>query len=298
MDRPKTYSEETQTTVPVSLIIDHPDIKYRELNEGHVNELYNSISRSGLDTPLTVWNGGSAKGREVDIPGKGKRPATFLIAGLHRRAALKRLLKDDKKRFDELFPNGVPVMVKSGEMQDFLALQLRENILRQDMSLKQIYPIMKRLRKEFDMKQKEIAKAIGKSEAYVSQVFDSADTLGDAETDEIAEEGGTVTDARKGAKKVKELIKGGKNKEAAKKEVVSSIKAKLKAKKASGRKRDDRRVSAKQLFKRYSALPKGMKTGEKIVLLENILGYLAGDENYALPEEVAQEAEESEDNEE
>jgi ParB-like chromosome segregation protein Spo0J len=281
------------TTVPLSHIVDHEEVKYRALNKDHVDALAKNIAENGLDTPITVWNGGSSKGEQITVEGSDKKiPATFLIAGLHRRAAIRKIKKDTPERYKELFPNGVPVVVKSGEMADFLSLQLRENVLREEMEVSQILPIIKRLKKEFGLKQREIAKRIGKGESYVSQILDAEETLGESETEDLAEEGATLTDVRNAAKKVKEAVKKGKDKEKAKKEVVAATKSKVQQKKATGRQRDERKVSAKALWNRFLSLPRGVKMGRKLEISVGALGYLAGDEEFAtLPKELREDVE-------
>jgi transcriptional regulator with XRE-family HTH domain len=274
------------------MIVDAEDVPYRPVDAAWAEELSHNIEQRGLDQPLLVWNGGSKKGEQITIEGKdGKFPATYLIAGQQRRAALKLIRKRSPEKFKEMFPNGIPVIVKGGEMDAFLLMQLRENVTRKDMEVKHILPVMKKLKKEHSMKQREIAKAIGKHESYVSQIFDAEETLGEAEMADLAEDGATVGDARKAAKEVKEKVKAGKDKKVAKDEVVAKTKKKLAEKKASGRVRDERRVSAKALWKRYIALPRGTKLGEKVEILEAVLGYLAGDEAYELPEVLQQDVE-------
>jgi ParB-like chromosome segregation protein Spo0J len=292
MERPKTYVSNTMTTVPLKLIIDSEDIIYRPLDKEHVASLSRNIEANGLDQPLLVWNGDEKeRGHQIELEDGSKAPATYLIAGSHRRAALRELLKRNKARYKELFPNGVPVYVSSGTAADVLSRQLRENVARKDMPASQVLPVVKKLMKEHGMKQREIAKAIGKHESYISQVLDAEETLGEDETQELMNEGAKLNDIRKAAKEVKEGKKKGKDN---KKEVVEKTKAKIKSKKDSGRQRDEKRVSAKKIWSRYNALPK-MNMGEKLSVLENALGYLAGDEEFQLPKELSVDAEKSSD---
>ena len=280
------------TTVPLKLIINHEGVPYRPVDSDYAEELSKNIEKVGLDQPITVWNGGTKKGEQIEIDGKdGKFPATYLIAGQQRRAALKLLFKRNQERYKELFPNGIPVVVKSGEMKDFLTLQLRENVTRKEMAIKHILPVMKQLKDEHSMKQREIAKAIGKHESYVSQIFDSEETLGQEETQELADEGASITDLRKAAKSTKEAVKKGKDKKVAAKEAVAATKKKVNAKKVAGRQREEKRVSAKKLFARYISLPRTTKMGKKVDILEAALGYLAGESEYDVPEELQQDVE-------
>lgn len=287
------FTEGTLTHVPLSHILRNDEIKYRPLDEKHVAELAKNILENGLESPLLVWNGGTKKGELIQVEGSDKKiPATYLIAGNHRLAALTKIRRDDKALYKERFPEGIPVHVRSGEIQDVLLAQLRENVTRKDMGAEHILPIIKRLRKDFSMKGRAIAAAIGKHESYVSQILDAEETLGEQEAEEIANEGGTIGDLRKAAKKVKEAVKKGKDKKVAAKEATKEAKSKIANKKASGRQRDERRVSAKKVYERYIALPRGLKMGKKVTILETTLAYLAGDEDTpALPKELREDVE-------
>jgi ParB-like chromosome segregation protein Spo0J len=285
----KTFVEGTVTHVPLKAIIDHEEILHRPLDKEWVNELAKDIERNGLTVPLIVWNGGGKKGQQVELENGKIIPATFLIAGLHRRAAIRSILKANQPRYKELFPDGVPVHVLGGEEQDALAALLRENVQRKDMDMAQILPIISKMRDEYGMKQKDIAAKIGKSAAWVSQVFDIEEELGEEGSEELKKGGVSMSDAREAAGKVRKAKKAGKPVSA--KDELQKAKAKKAALKAKGREREERRVSAKTVWKRYSALPK-MNMGAKLTVAENALGYLAGDEEFDLPPELQADTEE------
>src|SRR5688572_3334327 len=285
----KPFQEGTLTHVPLRCIVDHDEVKEtsRPLDKEWVGDLAKDIERNGLDTPLLVWNGGK-NGKMVELEGGKRIPASFLVAGAHRRAALRTILKSNQARYKELFPDGIPVFVRGGEIQEVLGAQLRENVQRKDPSPEQVFPVLQRLRKEFGMKQKEIAKLVGKSEGWVSQVFDIEETLGDEATDELKKGGLKLSHAREAARKVKEARKKGLK--VSPKEAVEKMRARHKALKAKGRTREEKRVSAKKVWLRYCALPK-MNLGEKLGIAEAAIGYLAGDEEFELPEELQQDVE-------
>lgn len=285
----KPFAEGTLTRVPLRCIVDHDDIKEtsRPLDKDWVVDLSRDIERNGLDTPLLVWNGGS-KGKMVQLEGGKKIPASFLVAGGHRRAALRALLKRNQNRYRELFPDGIPVIVRSGDMQDVLGAQLRENVQRKDMPAEQVFPVLKRLRKEFGLKQKDIAKLIGKSEGWVSQVLDIEETLGEEAVDDMKKSGLKLSHAREAARKLKEAKKQGKKVDG--KAALAEMRERQRKLKEKGLTREEKRVSSKKVWSRYCSLPK-MNLGAKLGIAEAALGYLAGDDEFELPEELQQDAE-------
>lgn len=284
----KTLIDGTLTRVPLRCIVDHDEIKHRELDREWVSTLSKDIERNGLDNPLFVWNGGGDKGKQVELDNGKVVPATFLVAGCHRRAALRELFKRNAERYKELFPEGVPVIVSGGEVKDALARHLRENVQRRDMPAEQVLPVIRRMRDDYGMKQKEIAKSIGKSEAWVSQIFDIEETLGEEGAEEVSKGGVQLSEAREAARKVKAAKKAGKPTSA--KEELQKVKAKASLRKAKGKVREDKRVSAKKVWARYIALPK-MNLGAKLGIAEAAMGYLAGDEEYDLPAELSADVE-------
>lgn len=271
--------------VALKYIVQHPEIKksQRQLDDETVQSLTKDISRNGLLQPLLVWNGGG-DGTLMEIGSGEEAPSSFLVDGNHRLAALKAIFKSDGALFKERFPNGVPVYVVSGELKDALAAQVRANVQRKDPEAGEIFPVIERLMsKEFGMRQKDVAKAIGKSEAYVSNILSIKETLGEEGAEEVKKGGMRLSDAKSAAREVRKAKKEGKSVNV--KEVLEKAKNK-KAKLASkGRERSERRVSAAKVYERYKALPR-MQVGQKVLLLEATLAYLAGEENTELPEEL------------
>jgi ParB-like chromosome segregation protein Spo0J len=263
----KTLAEGTVAYVPLDRLKDHPEIQpLRPLNKDFVANLTTDIRSNGLISPLLVWNGGTEEGATTKA-GEKTIAASFLIAGFHRRAALRRFHKDDADGFESRFPNGVPVFVVSGDEADVLAAQLRENINRKDMPASEVLPVVLRLKKEFKLKNKAIAQKLGKSEAWVSEILDIETQLGEEGAAAVAD--------------VEEEVKKAKGKRAT-----------LKSK---GKSKAEKRTSARVVYARFQGLP-NMKMGMKLDLAVKALAYLAGDsEQTELPEELAQDAEPSED---
>jgi ParB-like chromosome segregation protein Spo0J len=262
------------TFLPLNVLVSHPQIPNRQLDTSWVRELRDSIERDGLDVPLVVWNGGE-ENNQMQI-GDEVLPASWLIAGFHRKEALRNLYKENPKRYKELFPEGVPVVVKGGELTDALFAQLREHCARKDPLPDQIFPLIRRLRDEFGLKQTQIASRIGKSDAWVSKMFEIEGVLGDAGLKEIAKGGVTIKDAQKAAETIKKARKAGQPVSTA--EVLEQAKANTQALKQAGRQREEKRTSLKKVYARYKALP-SMKMGARLEVLEQAFAYLAGEQD-------------------
>lgn len=293
----KGYPEGTLTHIPLRLIVDHEEIPYRTLNEEWVGELSKNIEQVGLTVPLLVWNGGGEKGQRMVVgENNEKYPASFLVAGNHRRAALKAFFKRNGAGFKEKFPNGIMCVVLGGEIKDVLTAQLRENVMREDMSPEQVFPVLKQLLKKeakggCGMSQKEVAVAIGKSPGWVSQILTIEEELGDEAVEALKKKELGLAETRAVASKVKKAKKAGKDIDP--KAELKAAKEKAAKRKAAGKTREAKRVSAKVLWKRYIALPK-MGMGALKALAEQALGYLAGEEEYqTLPDELSADSEEA-----
>ncbi len=272
--------------IPLERMSKTDKIPNRELDEKHVASLQTSIAKSGLDTPLTIW-GGTKPGTKMKMKGV-EVPAAFLVAGFHRREAIKAIRNENPERFDILFKEGVPCVVKFGELKDILLLQLRENVDRKDPSAEEILPFLRRLRTEFKMEQKEIARNLGKSTAWVSVILDIENTLGDEATEEVSKGGVSLREARDVAKSIKKERSEGKTPDV--KAKVAKMKAESAERKSKGKKRREKRTSIGVLFKRYRALPQ-TGIGARVRILEEMIEYAIGEADEP-PSEVAEEAEE------
>ncbi|MGF1601489.1 MAG: ParB/RepB/Spo0J family partition protein [Thermosynechococcaceae cyanobacterium] len=103
----------------------------RPLKLEHISELVESISVIGLITPLTV-------DRKYQ-----------LLAGAHRRAALQRLSEEHSDRFQELFPNGIPIrimdIVADIDTIDALQIEVEENTQRRNYTAAEIKEAARKL---------------------------------------------------------------------------------------------------------------------------------------------------------
>lgn len=103
----------------------------RGLDEAHIEELSESIEVLGLITPLTIDTRGA------------------LLAGGHRRAALSSLQARNPARFEELFPDGVPVyrlaLDSAEDAIEALQLEVEENTQRLNYSAEEIREAARRL---------------------------------------------------------------------------------------------------------------------------------------------------------
>lgn len=265
--------------LPLELVVEYPEIGKRELDKEWAAELKESIRANGLDTPLLVWDGGE----EAPMMKVGTKevPSNFLVAGFHRREALRSLRKEDSSRFENLFPQGIPVRRFSGSLGDMIALQLRENLDRQNPEAEEVLPQVLRLRDEFKLKQKQIARKIGRSEAYVSQLLAVEEELGKEGVEEVVKGGVSAKHAMRAAKDVR---KGKSSKEQA----IKSAKEKSAKQKAAGRDREEKRVSFGKLWGRFKALP-AMEDDDAFAILQKMCRYVAGEID-TLPKELKADA--------
>ena len=103
----------------------------RDLNPAQVEALAESISICGLISPLAVDNQGR------------------LLAGGHRRAALRLLQERDLPRFNDLFPGGVPCrrydFDSAEDREAALRVEIAENEKRRNYSRQEIWGMAERL---------------------------------------------------------------------------------------------------------------------------------------------------------
>jgi ParB-like chromosome segregation protein Spo0J len=263
----------------------------RKIDKQWVKELAADISRNGLTVPLLVWNGGSDAGKTAELPSGKEVPASFLVAGFHRRQAIQTIRDTEPARYKELFPNGIPCYVRGGTLAECITAQLRENVSRKGVESADILPQMLRLRDEFSMSSKDIAKAIGKSASYVSQVFAIEEELGEEGVEAVSKGEVKLQHAKDASREVKKAKAKGETPNV--KEKVAKLKDKAKKLKDSGKEREVRRLSAGAILDRYEAIPASakLKVGGRLLILEAALAYLAKREGVELPEELAVEDE-------
>jgi hypothetical protein len=254
--------------LPLDLLIGHPDLGNRSVDKNWVEELKVSIFNNGLDSPLWVWDGGTEYPEmEVDSV---KHPSSFLVDGFHRRSALKALLKESPDKFKVLFPNGIPIVTRTGSLREMIELQLRGNVDRKNPQPGDILPQMIRLRDEFKRTGKDIAKAVGRSAAWVSRVFSIQEDLGEEAVEAINKGEALEGDMMEAAKVAKKAKKAGQPVDT--KKLVAAAKDKKSALAAEGRERENKRVSLGTIWRRYQGLPT-QTIGERLALLEGAIMY-------------------------
>lgn len=273
----------------------HADIIYRDLDTAHVKSLRTSIAANGLNVPLTAWNGGGPKGAVVKLgTGDAARtvPATFLLSGSHRLAAIRELRTSDPAAYNKHFAKGIPCYVVSGELKDALLTVVRTNVHSKDPSYEELFPLVKRLmakgEKGFGMTQKEVATQVGKSAGWLSQVLSVEESLGEEGAEALKTGDLKLSQARKLASDVKKAAKAGKPADA--KAALKAVVDANKKRKSEGKDRAERRVSAATLYKRFLGLPRMTLASQNEILL-SALAYLAKDPAATLPDELAGEDE-------
>lgn len=274
--------------VPLDHLVDHDELEYRHIKPDHVAELKASLRRSGLDTPLSAWNGGDPEIRMEFDGVKGVFPASFLVAGQHRREALRELAKEEATWFAKTFPNGIPVIMRTGDLKDTLLAQIRENAARDNPEPHEILPQVKRLQESFGMKASEIAKGVGRSKTWISRVLDIENVLGPKALKKVIAGEIGFSDAIEAAAQTKRDEKSGKTVD--KVGTVKQLVQKGKIKKKANKKRAAKRMGAKAVYAAYNALP-NLVIGKKLKIAEAALEYLAG-ESEELPSQLQPEEEE------
>jgi len=141
---PALHEETRLVFVPLGCI--EPDPNQPRKNLGDLTELAESIREQGLIQPLVVE--GIALGRYR------------LVAGGRRLAACRQLGLET-----------VPCLVRTVAEQSRLALQLIENLHRQNLHPLEEARAFQRLMNEFNLSQRELAQRLGKSLAAVNQTL-------------------------------------------------------------------------------------------------------------------------------
>jgi ParB family chromosome partitioning protein len=266
--------------VDLKYIVDHPELPKSEVDSDWAKELFEDIKNNGLDVPLIVWNGGSDD-TEAKV-GNEVVPATFLVAGAHRRKALQIFRRDHPEEFAKAFADGIPVKVVGGDLEDAYSARIRENIQRRTLTPSEIFAQVDLLRSTFKMKGVEIAARLGRSTSWVSQVLAVSKELDSDALEKVRSGKLSLTDAQKAAATVRKARKSGDVIDPAAVAIEAEKKAEQLAK--ANRLRSEKRHSAKTLFTTVQALPR-LAMSVRIVILEKVLAYLAGAAD-SLPKEI------------
>jgi len=266
----------SRDAVPLAAIKIHPELKPRALNVEFIDELVEDIGNNGMDTPISVWS-----------PERNSKKL-YLIAGAHRRAALKRLAKGSPRKFDRHFKNGVPVDVRhGGTVRDALAIQIRENLCRTKFDEKDSIPYLTRMKDELGMSQTEIARFIGKSNSWVTNIMLVSNAYGE-KAQEVVTQRGEFSDAVAVARKIRKQRRAGKS--VTTEQAVEQLVGEREKRKSAPKAAAPKRVNAKTLWTRYNNLPR-TSLGEKLNVLESAFKYLVG-ETEELPEKLCTDADE------
>lgn len=265
--------------VTLDHIVNHKELVYRSLDDAHVTSLVADIAANGLDIPLLTFS--LTPDAQVKLKGATDAiPATYLVAGLHRRAALLKLRREQPEVFKKRFPNGIPVIHSVCSVSDAMLRQIRENVRRKEMSAEEIFPVLAKLAADpFKLSGKEIAKRIGMSVAWVSQMMAVNEELDEETKEEVNTGKIAVGDARKLAGEVRAAKKSGAapTKESIR-EKAAALKQKQASKAAGGAQRaqgEDRKVSLKRLWGRYQAIA-SVGSGRRVQILEEAIQYALG----------------------
>jgi ParB-like chromosome segregation protein Spo0J len=277
--KPSTEKVSPNQFVALDHIVNHKDLSYRSLDTAHVDALAADIAVNGLDIPLltfaeTPTHRVKLKGAQTDMP------ATFLVAGLHRRAALLKFRREHGEAFKKKFANGIPILHRICSVGDALLLQIRENVARREMSAEEIFPILEKLSAApYNMSGKEIAKRVSKSPAWVSSMMAVNEELDPTTKEEVVTGKIATGDARKLAGDVRKEKKSGAapTKESIR-ERAEALKQKQAAKAATGAQRahgEERKVSLKKIWERYQVASIS-GAGRRVQILEEAVQYSLG----------------------
>jgi ParB family chromosome partitioning protein len=139
----KTENHATQQTLPIELLQRGKYQPRKDMNAEKLQDLANSIAMQGIVQPIVV--------RHIS-------PEQYeIVAGERRwRAAQLAGLQD------------VPVIVKEMDDRTAMAIALIENIQREDLNVLEEAEALQRLLTEFEMTHQQVADAVGKSRATVT----------------------------------------------------------------------------------------------------------------------------------
>lgn len=133
-------------TLPVEFLERGKYQPRREMNQDALQELADSIQQQGIMQPLVVREVGESR---YEIVAGERRWRAAQLAGLH----------------------DVPVIVRELSDEATIAMALIENIQREDLNPMEQAIALDRLKREFDLTQEAVAKAVGKNRATVANLL-------------------------------------------------------------------------------------------------------------------------------
>lgn len=131
--------------IPIDQISFNPYQPRTDINEDSLNELTSSIKELGIIQPITISKKADSDNEYILISGERRLRAA-------RKAGLKT----------------IPAYIKSAGKQDLMEMALVENIQREDLDPIAIGLGYQRLIKEFNLKQEELSKRMGKSRSSIA----------------------------------------------------------------------------------------------------------------------------------
>ncbi|MEI8235993.1 MAG: ParB/RepB/Spo0J family partition protein [Methylococcaceae bacterium] len=146
-DMPSTSNDEMGShSLPIEVLQRGKYQPRRDINPEKLQELANSIAMQGIIQPIIVR--GISHGRYEIIAGE-RRWRAAQIAGLHH----------------------VPVIIKEMDDRTAIAIALIENIQREDLNALEEAEALHRLLTEFTMTHQQVADAVGKSRATITNLL-------------------------------------------------------------------------------------------------------------------------------
>jgi len=137
----------------------------RVVDEGEVRRLMESIASRGLQQPLVVM-------ASAEVPGVYE-----VVIGRRRLEALRRLARESPERFTELFPQGVPCIVRSFTPREAMLASLMENLQRDNLEDDEVAHALHRLEIEHQMSPQEVVKAIKVNTARIRKALETLEAL-------------------------------------------------------------------------------------------------------------------------
>ena len=133
-------------SIPIEHLAPHPNQPRQHFDEAEIESLAASIRERGVVQPLVVRPGGDADGAPYQIVAGERRWRAAQRAGLHELPAVVRQLSDPES----------------------IEIALVENLQRSDLNPLEEATAYRRLIREFDHRQEDVASALGKSRSHVA----------------------------------------------------------------------------------------------------------------------------------
>ena len=133
-------------SIPIEHLAPHPNQPRQRFDEAEIESLAASIREKGIVQPLVVRPGGDEDGAPYQIVAGERRWRAAQRAGLHELPAVMRQLSDPES----------------------IEIALVENLQRSDLNPLEEATAYRRLIREFDHRQEDVATALGKSRSHVA----------------------------------------------------------------------------------------------------------------------------------